>query len=81
MFYCCFRCTKHVAGKQTTHPPPPQIDPPTLPQTQDAAKLIRLSHSRSLATTICSVWSHLTDPQPLARRTTSTAPGLREGMS
>ncbi|KAJ0570195.1 hypothetical protein HanHA300_Chr05g0175321 [Helianthus annuus] len=72
MFYCCFRCTKPVAGKPITHSP--QIDPPALPQTQDAARLIQLGHSRSLAATICSVQSHLTYPQPLARRTTSTAP-------
>ncbi|KAJ0584541.1 hypothetical protein HanLR1_Chr05g0179181 [Helianthus annuus] len=72
MFYCCFRCTKPVAGKPITHSP--QIDPPALPQTQDAARLIQLGHSRSLAATICSVRSHLTYPQPLARRTMSTAP-------
>ncbi|MFS8008908.1 hypothetical protein Hanom_Chr14g01278421 [Helianthus anomalus] len=74
MFYCCFRGTKPMAAKQITHSP--QIEPPALPQTQDAAKLIQLGHNSSLSTTICSVRNHLTYPQSLARRTTSTAPGM-----
>ncbi|KAF5808423.1 putative malate dehydrogenase (oxaloacetate-decarboxylating) (NADP(+)) [Helianthus annuus] len=75
MFYCCLRSTKPVAGKQITHSP--QINPPALPKTK--MRLIQLGHSRSLAATICNVRSHLTYPQPLARRTTSTAPEQQYG--
>ncbi|KAJ0579600.1 putative malate dehydrogenase (oxaloacetate-decarboxylating) (NADP(+)) [Helianthus annuus] len=67
--------TKPVAGKQITHSP--QINPPALPKTK--MRLIQLGHSRSLAATICNVRSHLTYPQPLARRTTSTAPEQQYG--